>query len=101
MFKYLLKLCYMRSKPVEEQAKMLSALGDTSRFKIFKLLLSKKDICVSEIADEIGISVPGVSQHLKILESAELVAPERRGQTMCYQVKKENSFVRSIIKLFM
>lgn len=72
------------------------ALGDKTRFKLMKLLISNKDICVSELADEVHISVAGVSQQLKILEKAGLVERMRDGQKICYSVKPEN---KKILKL--
>jgi len=79
---------------------MFNALGDASRFNIFKILLNKKDICVSEIADSLGITVSAVSQHLKILELSGLVTKHRNGQMICYEIMRTDSFVKCVIKLF-
>jgi ArsR family transcriptional regulator len=67
---------------------LFSALGDANRFQIFKLLSSNQDLCVSEVAQEIGISTAGVSQHMKILEHAGLVEPNRMGQRICYRINQ-------------
>lgn len=76
-----------------------SALGDKTRYKLLALLSSREEICVSELAGEIGISTAGVSQQLKILEHAGLVERHRNGQKICYQVKSEDPINKEIIKI--
>ena len=41
---------------------------------------------VSDIADEIGISVHNVSQHLRVLRQALLVRSRKDGQTVYYSI---------------
>jgi predicted transcriptional regulator len=62
----------------------MQLLGDTTRFKMFKLMSSKKDLCVSEIAQELNISASAVSQHFRTFELLGLVSKERTGQRICY-----------------
>ena len=78
---------------------MFSALGDAGRFRVFTLLTEHKDICVTDIANVLGISVPAASQQLKILEMSGLVRRERSGQIICYHLKNDNPVVKLIIKM--
>lgn len=78
---------------------IFNALGDTSRFQIFRILLRHKDICVSDIAKILNISVPAASQQLRIMEMLGIVKRIRMGQMICYEIKKENSAVKSLIAL--
>jgi DNA-binding transcriptional ArsR family regulator len=78
---------------------IFNALGDPNRWRIFKLLLTREEPCVSDIARRLGVSVPAVSQQLRILELNGLVTKERRGQMICYKVKKEDPIVKYILKL--
>ncbi len=78
---------------------IFNALGDPTRWRIFKLLLSRKNPCVTDIARMVGISVPAVSQHLRILELSGLVTKKRRGQMICYKVRYEDPIVKYILKL--
>lgn len=71
----------------------MQALGDTTRYKIFKLMQSGREMCVSEIAEAIGVSVPAVSQHFRIFELTGLVDKERYGQKICYRLKDDDDFV--------
>lgn len=65
----------------------MQALGDTNRYKIFKIMLSGREMCVSEIAAELDISAPAVSQHFRIFEYVGLVDRQRYGQKICYALK--------------
>jgi ArsR family transcriptional regulator, arsenate/arsenite/antimonite-responsive transcriptional repressor len=64
---------------------VLSCLGDSTRFRILRLLL-ERDLCVGALARELKISEPAVSQHLKKLREGGLVAGEKRGYWMHYVV---------------
>jgi DNA-binding transcriptional ArsR family regulator len=63
----------------------LSALGDPSRRVIFERLADRPR-AVGELAGELPISRPAVSQHLKVLKDAGLVADRREGTRRIYQV---------------
>lgn len=71
-------------------------LGDPGRFKIFKLLLNHHEICVGEIARILGVSMPAVSQQLRILETSGLICKERMGQMICYKVSSKDYFVQAL-----
>lgn len=57
-----------------------AALGDPTRLAIVSRLASEGDMTVQEIARPFGMSLSGVSQHLKVLERAGLIARGRDGQ---------------------
>lgn len=77
----------------------MQLLGDSTRFKIFKLLLGGKDLCVSEIASQLDISVSAVSQHFRSFELIGLVNKERTGQKICYELRKDDEFVEHIVNI--
>jgi DNA-binding transcriptional ArsR family regulator len=95
----------LKSRPLklntreERLVNALQALGDKSRFKIFKILLSGREMCVTEIAEALDISVPAVSQHFRIFELVGLVEKTRYGQKICYTLKKDDSLVQSLISI--
>ena len=66
----------------------LVALADPTRRRIFEALRASPRT-VSEIADRQPVSRPAVSQHLKVLQEAELVAVERRGTRRIYSIRRE------------
>jgi DNA-binding transcriptional ArsR family regulator len=57
-----------------------AALGDPTRLAILSRLATKGDQTVQEIAAPFAMSLPAVSQHLKVLERAGLIARGRDGQ---------------------
>jgi DNA-binding transcriptional ArsR family regulator len=61
------------------------ALGDANRRRIVELL-HDRDRTVGEIADELPISRPAVSRHLRLLREAGLVVDESRGTRRIYRL---------------
>jgi DNA-binding transcriptional ArsR family regulator/uncharacterized protein YndB with AHSA1/START domain len=62
-----------------------TALGDPTRRAIFERLVEHPR-AVTELADELPVSRPAVSQHLKVLRSAGLVVDRQVGKQRIYQV---------------
>jgi DNA-binding transcriptional ArsR family regulator len=63
----------------------LDVLADPTRRRIFELL-GNEPRAVNELAAELPVSRPAVSQHLRLLETAGLVAHEVRGTRHVYAV---------------
>ena len=61
------------------------ALGDPSRLAIVQCL-AERPRAVGELADELPISRPAVSQHLKVLKSAGLVTDRADGTRRVYRL---------------
>jgi DNA-binding transcriptional ArsR family regulator len=62
-----------------------TALGDPTRRAIFEQLLEGPS-AVSALADGLPVSRPAVSQHLKVLKAAGLVADRQAGKQRIYRV---------------
>jgi DNA-binding transcriptional ArsR family regulator len=67
------------------QQQALQALGDPTRREIFERL-TDGPLAVGELADELPVSRPAVSQHLKVLKAAGLVFDRASGTRRVYQV---------------
>jgi DNA-binding transcriptional ArsR family regulator len=67
-----------------------SALGDPHRRAIVELLHGGER-SVREIADELPISRPSVSRHLRLLTEAGLVVAEARGTRRLYRLHDEGA----------
>jgi DNA-binding transcriptional ArsR family regulator len=67
------------------------ALGDPNRRAIVELLAARGEAgrSVGELADELPISRPAVSRHLRLLKSAGLVVEEPRGTRRIYRLHDE------------
>ncbi len=66
-------------------AEALAALGDPTRQAIVELLAAGPR-AVGEIAAELPVSRPAVSQHLKVLKAAGLVVDRAAGTRRLYQL---------------
>jgi DNA-binding transcriptional ArsR family regulator len=62
-----------------------AALGDSTRRAVFELLVTGPR-AVGELARELPVSRPAVSQHLKVLKDAGLVVGRQAGKQRIYQV---------------
>lgn len=62
-----------------------TALGDPTRKAIFERLLDRPGAVV-EIASELPVSRPAVSQHLRVLKDAGLVIDQPAGTRRIYRV---------------
>jgi DNA-binding transcriptional ArsR family regulator len=67
------------------EAQSLSALGDPTRRAIFERLADGPQ-AVGELARELPVSRPAVSQHLKVLKEAGLVLDRPHGNRRIYQL---------------
>ncbi len=63
----------------------LDALGDPTRRAIFERLAEGPQ-AVGELARDLPVSRPAVSQHLKVLKDAGLVTDRRAGTRRIYQL---------------
>jgi DNA-binding transcriptional ArsR family regulator len=64
------------------------ALGDPTRRAIFERL-AERPRAVGELAGELPVSRPAVSQHLKVLKDAGLVVDRRAGTRRIYQLNAD------------
>jgi DNA-binding transcriptional ArsR family regulator len=62
-----------------------TALGDPTRRAIFERL-AERPLAVGELAGELPVSRPAVSQHLKVLKDAQLVVARQAGNRRIYQL---------------
>ncbi len=71
----------------ERMAAMFKALSDPVRLRLFSKVASHPagEACVCDIQN-VGVSQPTVSHHLKKLREAGLLTSERRGTWVYYQV---------------
>jgi DNA-binding transcriptional ArsR family regulator len=67
------------------QADGWTALGDPTRRAIFERLAERPQAVV-ELASELPVSRPAVSQHLKVLKDAGLVVDRASGNRRVYRV---------------
>ena len=65
-----------------------TALGDPTRRAIFEHIVDRPR-AVGELAGDLPVSRPAVSQHLKVLKDAGLVVDRQAGTRRIYQLRPE------------
>ena len=70
-------------------ADLLKAVANPVRMAML-LRIADEPKCVHELLEELGISQPLASQHLRILRSAHLVTGTRRGKEIVYAIADEH-----------
>jgi DNA-binding transcriptional ArsR family regulator len=62
-------------------AKYFRTLADPTRLRILQLLHAERELAVGEIAERLGVTQPGVSNHLACLRWCGFVATRREHRT--------------------
>jgi len=70
---------------LRQHAKVFKALGNEQRAAIV-CALSNGPMAVSDIAEAIGLEVPNVSQHLRVLRESGVLEDRREGKYVYYAV---------------
>jgi DNA-binding transcriptional ArsR family regulator len=73
-------------------AAVLDALGDKTRRSILEKL-STGPVAVGVLADQLPISRPAVSQHLRVLKDADLVVESVAGTRRLYRINRAGLMV--------
>ena len=69
-------------------AELCRALGNQHRLAIL-CALQEGEMCVSDLASSLGISVQNVSQHLRVLKEHKVVRSRKEGQAVFYAITNE------------
>ncbi|MCC4300107.1 ArsR/SmtB family transcription factor [Aurantimonas coralicida] len=78
-----------------ELAEIFRLLGDGNRLRIAVACLGEA-MCVSDIAERVGLSPSLVSHHLRLLRAARFVRAQRRGKQVFYGAVDEH--VKCVIR---
>jgi len=82
----------LQRKPVTQdlakKARILTLAGDKARIRILCTLFEYKDVCVTDIAESLQMSIASVSHHLQVLQGNELIVSHREGKNICYSLNK-------------
>ncbi|MBP0972927.1 MAG: helix-turn-helix transcriptional regulator [Oscillospiraceae bacterium] len=74
-------------------AELLGLFGDKTRVRILYELL-REELCVSDIAQRLGMTASAISHQLRILKQGRLVRSRREGKTVFYSLA--DSHVKTI-----
>jgi ArsR family transcriptional regulator len=84
---------------IEAMAEEFKVLGDKTRLRILALLQGR-ELCVCDLTEVLGISQPGVSQHMRRLRQGGYVAERRDGQWIYYSLNMGNPLLNLLLPTF-
>ena len=70
---------------------IFTMLQDESRQQILMLLFDKKEMTVSELTENLELSRPAVSHHMKLLLEAGLVSVKKNGKERIYSLNLQKT----------
>jgi len=73
-----------------EIASLMKALAHPARIAIVEYLLNQPSCICGDLVNELPLSQPTISQHLKELKSAGLIQGSVEGTSICYCLNQEN-----------
>ncbi|MGI9356138.1 MAG: ArsR/SmtB family transcription factor [Rhizobiaceae bacterium] len=74
---------------MQDLSSTFAALGDATRFAIVERLLREGELSAGQLQDEVSISPPAVSRHLKVLRQAGIVNQRVDKQRRMYSARPE------------
>ena len=82
---------------MEHIANLFKGFADPTRVHILSLLLVKEELCVTEIAEAVGVSQSAISHQLRILKQMHLIKFRREGKNLWYSLADDH--VRTILEM--
>jgi len=79
-----------RNAAIVKLSRILALAGNEVRLKILFLLREEKELCPCDLADILGMSIPAISQHLRKMKDAQIIAPRKAGQTIFYSLQEQH-----------
>ena len=87
-------LCELDEEELFEMAELFKVFGDSTRIRILYTLF-QEELRVSDICEELGMTISAVSHQLRSLKQAKLVRCRREGKMMYYMLADDH--VKTII----
>jgi DNA-binding transcriptional ArsR family regulator len=81
---------------VEGLSSIFKVLGDETRARIVYALSQADRLCVCDIAQIVGLSLPAVSHHLRILRELNLARATKEGKMVFYSLADDH--VASLVR---
>jgi DNA-binding transcriptional ArsR family regulator len=78
-----------RRRPSVPEPDVFAAVASPTRRRLLQLLLERGPQPVQELADHFAMRRPSVSEHLKVLKDAGLVAERKSGRQRVYSLHAE------------
>lgn len=79
-----------RTPSLDEAAVIAKALAHPARLHVVRLLHAKQACIGCDIVEEVGLAQSTVSEHLRILKAAGIIAGDIEGPRVCYSLNAES-----------
>lgn len=89
---------YFFNPDLEESAVYYQVISNPIRLKVLHLLREHGEICVCDMKEIFGISMPAMSQHLAKLRAHKFVQATKKGQTVFYSLNG-HPFLKNLLDL--
>lgn len=76
---------------IETQSRLHRAMADPTRLKIVMLLQMHKELCPTDIARILKVTLSAVSHQMRTLEQLGIVKKIRMGKMICYSLRKRSN----------
>ncbi|MDV3244244.1 MAG: metalloregulator ArsR/SmtB family transcription factor [Nitrososphaerales archaeon] len=90
----------LKSMPSGDDLAQLSdvfqVMSDSNRLKVLHCL-SEGEVCVCDLSAVLGLSVSGVSHHLRLLRAMRLVTSRREGKNVYYSL--DDAHITKLMKM--
>lgn len=77
-------------KHIESMSQIFKVLGDPTRIRILALLVHQEEVCVTCIAESLGMTQSAISHQLRMLRNAGLVKFTKEGKEVFYSLDDEH-----------
>jgi len=77
------------SNKVKKSTRLFYIGSDPTRLKILMLLKKKKELCATDIANILGVSISAISHQAHKLENSGILERTKMGQSICYSINDE------------
>lgn len=78
------------SKGIKNHSCWCQVMADPTRIKILLVLRKHEELCVSDIAQILKMSVSAISHQLNDLEQTGIVSSKKEGKSVCYCIRLRN-----------
>ncbi len=76
-------------RELERLSEVFKIFSDGSRLRIISALISQ-ELCVADLAEQLGMSQSAVSHQLRLLRNAHLVKTRREGKSIFYSLDDDH-----------
>lgn len=73
---------------LSDLATIIGLIGNDTRIKILYLIQSENRLCVCDLSDILGVTVPAVSQQLRKLKDRGIIRNHREGNMIYYSLSE-------------